>query len=407
MSTSTTSVRPETSSSSNPTAPALVYLLDILSSYVDQLHTSHAESYASFLTPAQIASVQALPGSISVLHEVAQYGPYTWIGSVVDVLKETERTLRSTAGSLGRKELLSGREAAELTKEKGKLERRDSAEWVVVHDESEEDSNVAKKAEDKNESLVVVGLRHKDLLALWYVLHPFEKALWYRVQLLKLHNSDALRVIIPLIPLPAQAVPSITKSDLSIESPATITDFLGNRFLFPKEYTIKDLEALIKSRYSSGTGSAYIQRGQYELIREASWDQPLSTLESLKPNDQILIVPVVDLIPSGTIGSNVRIFNSNSQAPVNLFHTTDVDSPTRIPSLTYKFSDEATLAEDVSSFKYIKVYPMRKLSPANVADDRIYQCKTDGCGTHLTRRFDIISKVSACSCFLAFVYPRD
>jgi hypothetical protein len=86
-------------------------------------------------------------------------------------------------------------------------------------------------------------------------------------------------------------------------------------------------------------------------------------------------------------------YNSSKPAAEKTLQISSTNSETVLSSLPYRFSDEAPADEDISAFEFIKTYPLKQLVAADVAEDRIYRCKTEGCGTHLTRRFDIISKV--------------
>jgi hypothetical protein len=108
--------------------------------------------------------------------------------------------------------------------------------------------------------------------------------------------SNVLEAIIPLIPLPASELLPAKQSPIQFREPVTVRDFLGNKFSFPCEYSVTDLQAIIKSRYATGPGSTYIQRGQYEILRDQQWDAPISEEDVLAAKDKLFIVPIVDAV---------------------------------------------------------------------------------------------------------------
>jgi hypothetical protein len=189
MSTST-SIR-TTPSPNNPTSPSLLYLLGILSQDLQPFQPDSLQTYKSILTTEQLESIQALPGTLSVLLEVAQHGPYPWIRSVIEVLKSTERSLRGVVeGEDGFVEEQDG---------KGRLERRDSAEWVVVDDEfgGKEDGKVEKASEvvekdgkvKEKADMEDVKEKRASLVRLWYVISFLQKG---QTVLLNMLNTDRI-----------------------------------------------------------------------------------------------------------------------------------------------------------------------------------------------------------------------
>lgn len=71
-------------------------------------------------------------------------------------------------------------------------------------------------------------------------------------------------------------------------------DHLGVEFLFPSSYFVSDLLAVVKSRYTSGPGSVYIQNGQFEIVEDLNRSVSLAQDHKFVPGSRLIVVLVVN-----------------------------------------------------------------------------------------------------------------
>jgi hypothetical protein len=79
------------------------------------------------------------------------------------------------------------------------------------------------------------------------------------------------------------------------QAPLLLEDALGLKFPVPSEYDYGTLEAIIKHRFSVGTGSQDVQVGNYELFKTKRRGELILPNTRLLPGTEITMAIIIDM----------------------------------------------------------------------------------------------------------------
>jgi hypothetical protein len=79
------------------------------------------------------------------------------------------------------------------------------------------------------------------------------------------------------------------------QAPLLLEDALGLKFPVPSEYDYGTLEAIIKHRFSVGTGSQDVQVGNYELFKTKRRGELILPNTRLLPGTEITMAIIIEM----------------------------------------------------------------------------------------------------------------